>query len=142
MRPLVALLALAAALPAALGAEPWNKVDELPGGIAVEIDEGTEVEALDGVRLIERATFRRELPNGTMETAVAVDCAKEEARIRGVRLMNGEQVLSENVNDTTPYTAVHPGSAEAIYFKALCDKDISGASTPGTVAPPDGEAGE
>ena len=137
MKRHLAPFALAAVLAAAAHAEPWTKIDELPGGIAVEIDEDSQVEALDGVQLIERATFRRELPNGTLETAVAVDCTHGTAKIRGVRLVNGEDVLAQNVNDGATYDPVHQGSAEAIYFKALCGKEA-----PPPEASDDTEGGE
>lgn len=115
-----AVLALAA-MPAPLAAEPWEQVAELPGGIAVEVDANSVFEALDGVRLVLRATFRRQLPTATMETAVAVDCARAEAKIRGVRLLDGETVMSENVSLDSEFAPVREGSAEDIYFQALCE---------------------
>jgi hypothetical protein len=126
--------AMAGAIATAAQAEPWTKVDELPGGIAVEIDENSQVEALDGVQLVEQATFRRQLPNGTLETAVAADCAHGTAKIRGVRLVNEGKVLSQNVNDKAPYKPVHQGSSEAIYFKALCGKEAPPPEPPADAA--------
>jgi hypothetical protein len=131
------LFACMAAIAAAASAEPWTKVDELPGGIAVEIDENSQIEALDGVQMVEQATFRRQLPNGTLETAVAADCAHGTAKIRGVRLVDQGKTVSQNVNDKAPYEPVHQGSSEAIYFKALCSKEA-----PPPEPPADAETGE
>ena len=137
MRIRPAIVALTAVLATAASAEPWTKIDELPGGIGVEIDENSQVEALDGVNLVERATFRRELPNGTMETAVAVDCGHGLAKIRGVRLVNGDDVLAQNVDDNAKYAPVHQGSSEAIYYKALCGTEPPPpADTPPADTPP------
>ena len=40
-----------------------------------------------------------------------------------MRLVNGDDVLAQNVNDDAAFEPVHQGSSEAIYFKALCGKD-------------------
>lgn len=111
-------------LPIALAAESWQKIDELPGGIALEVDRDTQVEALDGIALVQRATFRRQLPTGTIETAVAIDCQHKSAKIRGVRLKNGDAVISETVTNYDDFTPINPGSSEALYFKALCYEEI------------------
>lgn len=114
-----------AALPAALAAEPWEQVDELPGGIAVELDMDSVFEALDGARLVLRGTFRR--PNGgwTMETNVAVDCELETAKIRGIRLLDGEKVVTERSDPLADFAPINAGSSEAIYYTALCGKEPS-----------------
>jgi hypothetical protein len=114
-----------AALPAALAAEPWEKVDELPGGIAVELDLDSVFEALDGARLVLRATFRRDLAMGMMESNVEIDCGLETAKLRGIRLMNGATVLSERIDHLADFAPINPGSAEAIYFRVLCGKPAS-----------------
>jgi hypothetical protein len=127
LRPaaLAAALAAAALSAAAVAQANWTKVDELPGGIAVEMDAGSKAEQMDGVRMIERATFRKQLPTGTMETGVSVDCAKQEAKIRSVKLTSDGKVLSDNTNNAAQYAPIHPGSAEAMYYKALCGKEVA-----------------
>ncbi len=116
---IAALIALAS--PALLHAENWQKVADLPGGMSEELDKDSIFEALDGVRLVVQAKFRRQMPTATMETAVAVDCVKGLAKIRGVRLLDGERVMSESVSANAEYLPIHEGSAEDIYFMALCD---------------------
>src|SRR3569833_3887494 len=83
----------AAALSAAAAAQDWTKVDELPSGIAVEMDSASKVEEMDGVRMVERASFRKQLPTGLMETAVAVDCKGEAIKIRCLLLSSVGFVL-------------------------------------------------
>jgi len=109
-----------ATLPGALAAEPWEKVDELPGGIAVELDQDSVFEALDGARLVLRGTFRR--PNGgwMMETSVAVDCGLEQAKIRGIALMDGDEVLTTSSDPLAEFAPINAGSSESMYYKALC----------------------
>jgi hypothetical protein len=127
LRPRHAAFA-AVALAAAASAEPWAKVDEMPGGIAVEIDQASKAEEMDGVRLVERASFRKQLPTGMMETAVAIDCAQEEVKIRGIRITAEGKVLAEKADNQARFGPINPGSAEAIYFKALCGKEVAGAA--------------
>jgi len=128
----------AAVLPVALAAAPvaaqdWQKVAELPGGIAVEMDRQTLFEGLDGNRMVLMATFRKQLANTTMETAAAVDCARKQAKIRGVRLLSDGEILSEKVMATAEFAPINPGSAEATYYTALCGEEIA--------LPPPGEEG-
>jgi hypothetical protein len=125
------LAALAAALPATAADPAWTKVDELPGGIAVEMDTATKVEEMDGVLLIDRATFRKQLPTGMMETAVSIDCKGEQIKIRGVKLTSDGKVLSDSTSNTAQYVPIHSGSAEAMYYKALCGKDVSDGGAAG-----------
>ena len=113
--------ALAALLPTALCAEPWVKEADLPGDIAVELDQATVAHELDGERQVTTGVFRKKLPVATMETSVAADCQTNEAKIRRVRLLNGEDVMSDSImTTTTTFGTVNEGSAEAIYFAALC----------------------
>jgi len=129
------LALLLAALPAALAAEPWDKVDELPGGIAVELDRDSVFEALDGARLVLRGTFRRENVGWMMETNVAVDCGLELAKIRGIRLLDGDKVLTERADHLAEFLPINAGSMEAVYFKALCGKQAAAdAALPEAVA--------
>lgn len=127
----------AAALSAVAAAEPWVPVDTLPGGIAVEMDQATKIKEMDGIRTVERATFRKQLPTGMMETAVEIDCAKEDAKINGIKLTSDGKVLADNVNKLAQFEPINPGSAEAMYFKALCGKEVSGASETSPATPGD-----
>ena len=120
----ISALALAA-IPAALAAEPWEKIDELPGEVDVELDMGEVFEALDGARLVMQGTFRRENVSWTMETSVSVDCELEFAKIRAIRLLDGDEVLTENVNYQAAFLPINAGSAEAIYYKGLCGREPS-----------------
>lgn len=135
MCPIAVAAALAAALPAtalsAAAEASWSKVDELPGGIAVEMDTGSKVEEMDGVRPVERARFRKQLPTGMMETAVAIDCAKQDAKIRSMKLTSDGKVLSDKTDNAAQYAPIHPGSAEAMYYKALCGKEVSDSAAAG-----------
>ena len=118
----VGAAALAASLPTAVCAEPWVKVADLPGDIAVELDQATVAHELDGERQVTTGVFRKKLPVATMETSVAADCQANEAKIRRVRLLNGEDVMSDSImTTTTTFGPVNEGSAEAIYFAALCN---------------------
>ena len=99
----------------------------LPGGFALQIDMATKVEEMDGVKLVERATFRKQLPTATIETTVAVDCAGETAKTRSVKMISDGKVVSDNTNNAAQYVPVHFGSAEAMYYKALCGKPVSDA---------------
>jgi|GEM_PF-1354521 len=130
---------LAAALAAPLAAEPWKEVDRLTGDIAVELDEGSVVEALDGVSLVLFATFRRQMPSGVMETDVAMDCAHASSRLRGVRLIDGGQVYNRQGAATAEMAPVRYGSADAIYFKTLCGRELE---VPPLTEDAAGEAGE
>jgi hypothetical protein len=114
-----------AALPAVLAAEPWEKVDELPGGIAVELDRDSVFETLDGATLVWRGVFRRENVGWTMETHVAIDCERELAKIRGMRLLDGAEVLTERPDLLAEFLPINAGSSEAIYYKALCGRPAS-----------------
>lgn len=126
MKPHFAPIALMlAATPAMLAAEPWEQVDELPGEIAIELDQASVFEALDGTRLVLRGTFRRPSGGWTMETSMAVDCAHDQAKVRGVRLLDGDKVLTERVDALAEFAPVAAGSSEAIYFRALCGKDAA-----------------
>jgi hypothetical protein len=128
MKPRYAALALLlAALPAALSAEPWEKVDELPGGIAVELDRDSVFEALDGAHLVWHGIFRRENVGWIMESHVAVDCENETAKLRGMRLMDGAEVLTERSDLLAEFVPINAGSSEAIYYKALCGKEATTA---------------
>jgi hypothetical protein len=119
------LALILAALPATLAAEPWDKVDELPGGIAVELDRDSVFEALDGSTLVWRGVFRRENVGWIMETHVAIDCGRELAKIRGMRLLDGDEVLTERPDLQAEFLPINAGSSEAIYYKALCGKPAS-----------------
>lgn len=118
--------ALTAALPAAalfsapLAAEPWAQVAQLPGGIALELDEASVSHGMDGERHVALGTFRKQLPNALMETSVAVDCGANQAKIRRVRLLDGERVTADNILATAEFQPVNEGSAEAFYAAALC----------------------
>lgn len=127
-----AVLAVVAVSASAAAAESWVNVDVLPGGFALQIDMASKVEEMDGVRLVERATFRKQLPTAMIETAVAIDCAGEMAKTRGVKMISDGKVLSDSTNNTAQYLPVHFGSAEAMYYQALCGKPVSdtGGSTP------------
>jgi len=118
-------LSIAVLLAAPLAAEPWKEVDQLPGGIVVALDEGSVTEAMDGLDTVKLATFRREMSTGPMETDISVNCDKQLSRIRGVRLVGGAQVYRQQVPQTAGFTPVRDGSSEAIYFKALCGRDVS-----------------
>lgn len=119
---------LIGSLAAPLAAEPWKEVAQLPGGIAVSLDEASVDDAMDGMDMVKLGTFRREMPSGPMETDVAVNCQKETSKIRGVRLVGSGQVYNQQLSRTVDFTPVRDGSSEAIYFKALCGKEVSLAS--------------
>lgn len=121
----VPLAVALAALPAALSAEPWDKVDELPGGIAIELDLDSAFEALDGAATVQRGVFRRENGGWTMETDVAIDCESELVKIRGMRLRDGAEVLTDRVDLQAEFMPINAGSSEAIYYKALCGRPAS-----------------
>lgn len=91
----------------------------------VAIDEASVADAMDGTDTVKQATFRREMPTGPMETDISVNCDKQLARIRGVRLVGDGQVYRQQVPQTAGFTPVRDGSSEAIYFKALCGRDVS-----------------
>jgi hypothetical protein len=119
-----AIAVAAGLLSSTLAAESWKQVDLLPGDIAVELDENSMSEAMDGANMVLMATFRRLMPTGTMETDVAIDCKNETAKLRGLRLVNDGEVYNQPVSPTTDYHAIGYGSADAIYFLALCGKTI------------------
>lgn len=126
MKPLSALSALALlAIPAALSAENWEEVARLGGDIAVELDTQSVTKAQDGASEVLQATFRKDLPNAMMLTDVAVDCTKEIAKIRGIRLVQDGKVTTTNSTPGAEFRPVNYGSSEAIYFKALCGRDIA-----------------
>jgi hypothetical protein len=138
MKPGTILFAmLITAIPAALAAEPWKEVDQLPGGIAVELDTGNVTVALDGARQVLLGTFRKQLPIATMETSVAVDCDNAQIKIRSIRLADGDRVLSETQAPTAQFNPVSYGSAEAIYFKGLCGREIAAPPEAANAAPED-----
>jgi len=110
----------AALLPSALAAEPWEQVAQLPGGIALEPDLASVSTGLDGERRVAVGTFRKQLPSGLMESSVTVDCRANEARIRRVRLFDGERVTADNILAGASFAPVNEGSAEAFYAAALC----------------------
>ena len=122
-----AVIGVLALWGSAAAAESWVNVDVLPGGFALQIDMATKVEEMDGVKLVERANFRKQLPTATIETTVAVDCAGETAKTRSVKMISDGKVVSDNTNNAAQYVPVHFGSAEAMYYKALCGKPVSDA---------------
>ncbi|HTN14655.1 MAG TPA: hypothetical protein VL094_07605 [Sphingomonadaceae bacterium] len=125
MKPLSALCAIALfALPAALSAESWEEVARLGGDIAVELDTQSVTKAQDGASEVLQATFRKDLPNAMMLTDVAVDCANEMAKIRSIRLMQEGKLASSSATPGAAFHTVNYGSSEAIYYKALCGRDI------------------
>jgi hypothetical protein len=124
---------LAITLPSVLAAKNWKEVDRLAGDVAVELDEESVTQAMDGANEVVQATFRRQMPTGIMETDVAIDCRNEAARLRGIRLVNGDDVYNQPVSPTLEFHPVSFGSADAIYLKALCGKDV---------APPEDQATE
>ncbi|MCB5426082.1 hypothetical protein H0274_12505 [Altererythrobacter sp. CC-YST694] len=125
MKPLSALCAIALfALPAALSAESWEEVDRLPGDIAVELDRQSMSEAQDGTAQVVLASFRKQLPNGMMQTDVAMDCAGQAAKIRGIQLLQEGKVISSTPSPGADFRPVNYGSSEAIYYKALCGREI------------------
>ncbi|KPL68569.1 hypothetical protein SZ64_10910 [Erythrobacter sp. SG61-1L] len=125
MKRLPALCAIALlAAPTALSAAKWEEVERLSGDIAVELDTDSIAKALDGASEVTLATFRKELPNGTMQTDVAVNCAGETAKIRGIRLLQGDVVATASSTPGAEFHPVNYGSSEAIYFKALCGREI------------------
>ena len=65
------------------------------------------------------------MPTGIMESDVAIDCRAETARLRGLRLVNGDSVYNQPIDQTTEYHPVNFGSADAIYLKALCGKEVA-----------------
>jgi len=140
--------ALAALLPAGLAAEPWTKVAELPGDIAVELDQASVTHELDGERQVTLGVFRKQMPVALMESSVAVDCQANEAKIRRVRLLNGQDVMSDSILATSTFSPVNEGSAEAIYFGVLCNvgpvppaaAPAADAAPEATPAAPSGEA--
>ena len=125
MKPLSALCAIALfALPAALSAENWEEVDRLPGDIAVELDRQSTSKAQDGTVEVVLASFRKQLPNGMMQTDVAVDCAGQAAKIRGIQLLQEGKVVTSSSTPGAEFRPVNDGSSEAIYYKALCGREI------------------
>jgi hypothetical protein len=129
----IALVLAVAVMPTALAAKNWKEVDRLTGDVAVELDEDSVTRAMDGTDEILQATFRRQMPTGIMESDVAIDCKAETARLRGLRLIGEDSVYNQPVDQTTEYHPVNFGSADAIYLKALCGKEI---------APPENYAAE
>lgn len=125
MKPLPALCAIALlAVPAGLSAASWEEVERLAGDIAVEIDTQSVTKAQDGATEVTLGTFRKELPNGVMQTDVAVDCKAQAAKIRGIRLLQGDVVATSSSTPGAEFRPVNYGSSEAIYFKALCGREI------------------
>jgi len=113
-------LAVAAALtPSALAAEHWTEVARLTGDVPVEFDEDSVSEAMDGATTVLLATFRRQMPAGVMESDVAIDCVGEKIKLRGVRLISEGGVYQQQVGPTELHSISY-GSADALYFKALC----------------------
>lgn len=138
MRLPIALLALAVAAPAALHAAEWKEVTRLTQDIAIALDEDSVKRVMDGADEVVLATFRRDQPTSMMESDIAMNCKKRTARLRAVRLIQGDEVYNQQVSQTTDYHAVNYGSADAIYFKALCGMDIP--VPPEALAPPEEEA--
>lgn len=112
----------AAATPAT--AQLWVEVAKLPGDISVELDSESVEEAMDGAQLTLRGTFRKQMPYAMMETSVAVDCINTTAKIRAIRLKDGDTLLSETLSLDAEARPVGYGSAEAIYLEALCMSEI------------------
>jgi hypothetical protein len=137
MKLRISHLALAAAALSGAASAEWTQVDKLPSGIAVEMDSASKAHEMDGVRMVERASFRKQLPTGLMETAVAVDCAKQELKIRSMRLTSDGKVLADKADNQAQFVPINPGSAEATYYKALCGKDVAGASAIPPASPAD-----
>jgi len=75
---------------------------------------------MDGERHVVLGTFRKQLPNALMETSVAVDCNADQAKIRRVRLLDGDRVMADNILATAEFLQVNEGSAEAFYTAGLC----------------------
>ena len=120
--PVLALLPVAAT---AATAADWQEIDRLTGDVPVELDRASVTKAMDGANEVVQATFRRQMPTGIMESDVAVDCKGAAAKLRGLRLVNGDNVYHQPVSPTTDYHPVSFGSADAIYYKALCGKEIA-----------------
>lgn len=121
---LAALVPMTFAAAAPAGAQLWVEVAKLPGDIAVELDSESVEEAMDGAELTLRGTFRKQMPYAMMETSVAVDCINTTAKIRAIRLKDGDTLLSETLSLDAEAKPVGYGSAEAIYLEALCMSEI------------------
>ena len=136
----VSMMVAAAVAPACLVSAPlaaasWKEIDRLPGDIAVDIDEASVTSALDGEIVVIHATFRRHMPTQIMESDVAINCAAESAKLRGLRLINEDgSAYNQPVTMTQGFHPVTFGSSDAIYFKALCGREIA--------APPEALAAE
>ncbi len=126
-KPLAWLATLLALAPAPLAAQAWEEVAQVPGGIALELDRNSTAKALDGSRSVMMGIFRKQLPTGTMETTVAVDCAAQEAKIRRIRLIDGPRLISDNIMADAGFTPIREGSAEDLYRAALCQDAESAA---------------
>ncbi|WEK47983.1 MAG: hypothetical protein P0Y56_06705 [Candidatus Andeanibacterium colombiense] len=136
MRLPIALVLAVAAIPSAVAAADWKEVDRLTGDVAVELDQGSVSKVLDGANEVLQATFRRQMPTGIMESDVAIDCKATAAKLRGLRLVNGDKIYNQPVSPTLEYHPVSFGSADAIYYKALCGKDIAPPENYAAEAPP------
>ena len=123
-RPALAFILAAAFITAPVSAQLWVEVAKLPGDISVELDSESVEEAMDGADLTLRGTFRKQMPNAMMETSVAVDCINTTAKIRSIRLKDGDTVLSETLSFDAAARPVGYGSAEAIYLEALCMSEV------------------
>lgn len=134
MKLRIAVAILAVAVPSALAAQDWQEIDRLTGDVAVELDQASVTKAMDGANEVLQATFRRQMPTGPMESDVAIDCGNATARIRAIRLINADgSIYNQPVQQTLDYHSIGFGSSEAIYYKALCGKDVP---------PPEGYATE
>ncbi len=73
-----------AAVLGASAAASWKEVDRLPGDIAVELDETSMSEAMDGARswCCWRPSAARCRP-GSMESDIAVNCTEERRAAAG-----------------------------------------------------------
>lgn len=123
-RPALAAILAVAFITAPASAQLWVEVAKLPGDIAVELDSESVEEAMDGPNLTLRGTFRKQMPNAMMETAVAIDCINTTAKIRSIRLKDGDTLLSETLSLDAEPRPVGYGSAEAIYLEALCLSEV------------------
>lgn len=125
MKVRIAVAILAVALPSALAAQEWKEIDRLTGDVAVELDEASVTKAMDGANEVLQATFRRQMPTGPMESDVAIDCGNATARLRAIRLINADgSIYNQPMSQTLDYSPISFGSSDAIYYKALCGKDI------------------
>ena len=125
--PVLALpvLALLPAAAIAATAADWQEIDRLTGDVPVELNRASVAKVMDGASEVMQATFRRRMPTGIMESDVAIDCKGASAKLRGLRLINGTNVYNQQVSPTLDYHPVSFGSADAIYYKALCGKEIA-----------------